>query len=253
MRLDDAAWASRWRHHSVAERVGLTFGLAVWGLLSPTWWVSLGIFCFVLILALLVARIPPETYLKALIAPLTFIIIGALGVVWSLADDQIPHLIRFGPLQVTSSSLETGIQLSTRAIVVTAAVVLFAATTPMSELFSALRRVGTPAVLVDIAASMYRMIFLLVQRVHAIRQAQSARLGYTSRARALRSAGILGATVFISSLDRARRLESGLTGRGGTDQLVAQTPAIPVSAGFLSLAIGANLAAGCLVWLGWWL
>lgn len=249
--LDEAAWASPWRSRSVLERVLLTFGLGFWALLSPTWWSAAGILVLVVVIALAIARVPVRTYLLALTAPALFIVLGVVAVVVQIGSAP-GALVVVGPFQITASSLVAAGLIAARAFAVTSAVMLLACTTPMTELLAGLRRIGVPGTLVDIAASMYRMITVLSARTGAIRHAQVARLGYASRQGATRSMGMLFSTVFVSAWDRARRLEAGLEGRGGTAELVALRPGNPVSGRFLGWTIVANLAAVGLMAAGWW-
>lgn len=250
-RLDEAAWASPWRSRSVAERAALAFSLACWGLLAPSWWSGLGVLAVVAAVGLGAARVPPGVYARSLAAPWAFIGFGTLAIAIGLGQAPTP-LAALGPFYVTGDSLASAALVLARAFAVTAAVLLFAATCPMSELLAGLRRLGVPAALVDIAASVYRMIFLLLGRASAIRRAQAARLGYVTPRRALASLGQLLATVFLSAWDRARRLEAGLEGRGGTGGLVVLKPAPPVSARFVAGILAANALAAALVALGWW-
>ncbi|MDO4783738.1 MAG: cobalt ECF transporter T component CbiQ [Propionibacteriaceae bacterium] len=250
-KLDEAAWASPWRSRSVAERAALAFSLACWGLLAPSWWSGLGVLAVVAATSLGAARVPPGIYARSLAAPWTFIGLGAIAIAVGLGRAPAP-LAALGPFYVTGESLDSAALVVARAFAVTAAVLLLAATCPMSELLSGLRRLGVPAALVDIAASVYRMIFLLLERASAIRHAQAARLGYVGPRRAFASLGQLLATVFLSAWDRARRLEAGLEGRGGTGELVALKPPPPVSARFIAGIFAANALAAALVVLGWW-
>ncbi|MCY1313096.1 cobalt ABC transporter, permease protein CbiQ [compost metagenome] len=57
------------------------------------------------------------------------------------------------------------------------------------------------------------MVFVLVESLATIRQAQVARLGYAGFRRSLNSVGLLTAAVLIRSWTQAQRLETGLAGR----------------------------------------
>lgn len=249
--LDEAAWASRWRHRSVAERAGLALGLALWGLLAPTWWVGTGVLLIIMFVALCVAQVPPPTYLRAVAAPWAFVLLGVVAVAVGIGPAP-EALVTLGHFHITTDTLGAATLILGRAFSVTAAVVLLAATCPMSELLSALRRIRIPGILVDIAAATYRMIFGLLDRATTIRQAQTARLGYESVRNSFRSLGQLSATVFISAWHRARRLEDGLTGRGGTGELVALRTANPTTPRFVAAVLVFNAAAAILVVAGWW-
>lgn len=90
------------------------------------------------------------------------------------------------------------------------------------------------------ALVMYRIIFLLLDSLARIRQAQAARLGHTTRAATWRSLVSLGATTFVRAFDRAQRLQSGLAGRGYDGTLRVLVPGCVLSRRFLA-ATGALL------------
>jgi cobalt/nickel transport system permease protein len=124
-------------------------------------------------------------------------------------------------------------------------VLLFAFTTPMSDLLPRLVRAGVPAPVVDVALVTYRMSFLLLDSMRRIREAQAARLGHTSRAAEWRSLAGLGATAFVRAFDRAARLQDGLAGRGYDGTLRVLVPEARVSVRFtaVSVALLATVAA----------
>ncbi|MFD6461348.1 cobalt ECF transporter T component CbiQ, partial [Streptomyces roseolus] len=128
-------------------------------------------------------------------------------------------------------------------------VLLFAFTTPVSDVLPRLVRAGVPAPVVDVALVMYRIVFLLLDAQGKVRQAQAARLGATTRAAVWRSLAGLGATSFVRAFDRAQRLQSGLAGRGYDGTLRVLLPEAPVSRPFLAATGGllAGLVALALV------
>ncbi|MCF1643999.1 CbiQ family ECF transporter T component, partial [Streptomyces indiaensis] len=111
-------------------------------------------------------------------------------------------------------------------------VLLFAFTTPMSDLLPRLVGAGVPAPVVDVALVTYRMSFLLLDSMRRIREAQAARLGHTGRAAEWRSLAGLGATAFVRAFDRATRLQAGLAGRGYDGTLRVLVPEARVSVRF---------------------
>ena len=127
-----------------------------------------------------------------------------------------------------------------------AAVLLLATTTPMSDLLPALRRLRVPAAVVEVAGVVYRLLFVLLDSLRTIREAQTNRMGYSSVRRSYRSSGVLAAAVLTRSWDRARRLQEGLAGRGLDAGLRVLPEALPSSTAFLA-ASAAGLAALCAV------
>jgi cobalt/nickel transport system permease protein len=112
----------------------------------------------------------------------------------------------------------------------------------VSDLLPALRGLRVPAAVVEVAAVTYRLLFVLLASLHTIREAQTARMGYSTPARGWRSSGVLAAAVLTRSWDRARRMQEGLAGRGMETGLRVLPEVLPSSRAFLA-ASAAGLAA----------
>jgi cobalt/nickel transport system permease protein len=149
---------------------------------------------------------------------------------------------------VTDRSLGDAVDTLAHATAGTAAVLLLAATTPMTDLLAWARRRGVPQPVVDVAGLTYRMLFVLLATLGAVREAQVARLGYVDRRTTLRSAGMLAGTVLARSFERARRLEAGLAGRGFEGDLRVLDDERRTSPRFVAVTV-AGLAALALVGL----
>jgi cobalt/nickel transport system permease protein len=107
----------------------------------------------------------------------------------------------------------------------------------MSDLLPALRRLRVPAAVLEVASVTYRLLFVLLESLHTIREAQTARMGYSSIRRSYRSSGALAAAVLTRSFDRARRLQQGLAGRGMETGLRVLPEALPSSPAFLASSV----------------
>lgn len=236
MQLDDAAWSSPWRRRSVAEKALLCLGLLLVAATTGSPVIAAVVGLLVTGLALLTAMVPPGLWWRVLLGPAVFVAVGAVTVALDLGAATGSDVWRLGPVGMTTSGVETALLVSLRALAATSAMLLLAATTPMVEVLSALRRVGVPGPVVDVAAVMYRMIFGLLEAMAAIREAQAGRLGYASGRAARRSLGQLVAAVMVRAWTRASRLEDGLAGRGGVEA-VPMVPARPVSLPFALAAV----------------
>ena len=87
------------------------------------------------------------------------------------------------------------------------------------DLIDLFRRLGIPAVLIDIMSLMYRFIFILMDSLDRMYVAQNSRLGYRSWRRALASAGQLAARLFIAAYQRSERLQTALDSRAYQGEL----------------------------------
>jgi cobalt/nickel transport system permease protein len=220
--VDDAAWASAWRVRSPGDKLLISLGLVVSALLLPVWPGSVLVGLIAVGLALGPARVPARTFGRAVRAPLAFIVIGALTTVVQVGDG-----IGWAPDAAAQAGSLVG-----HAVAGSAAVLLLATTTPMSDLLPALQRFRVPAAVIEVASLVYRMLFVLLTSLTTIREAQTARMGYATVRGSYRSSGALAAAVLTRSWDRARRLQDGLAGRGLETGLRVLPETLPASRRF---------------------
>ncbi|MGW7221728.1 cobalt ECF transporter T component CbiQ [Streptomyces sp. NPDC054826] len=224
------------------DKAVLGLGLTLLAVSLPPWPGAALVLVTALAVLLGPARVPGRRLWRAYRVPLAFCVTGAL-----------PLLVQVGGPDGFLSPAPHGPQRAAELLLRTSAaslgVLLFAFTTPMSDLLPRLVRAGVPAPLVDVALVTYRMSFLLLDSVRRVRDAQAARLGHTTRAATWRSLGGLGATAFVRSFDRAARLQAGLAGRGYDGTLRVLVPEARISVRFTaaSLTLLAALAALTLV------
>ena len=236
--VDDAAWASAWRRRSPGDKLLLCLGLVVCALVLPAWPGSLLVGSTAVALALGPARVPARTFGRAVRWPLAFVAVGAATAVVELGADGIG----WAPDAATRAGSLVGHSLAGGA-----AVLLLATTTPMSDLLPALRGARVPSAVVEVASVVYRLLFVLLDSLRTIREAQTARMGYSSVRRSYRSSGALAAAVLTRSWDRARRLQDGLAGRGMEAGLRVLPEVQPSSKGFVAASVvglAGILAAG---------
>ena len=204
----------------------------VCALVLPAWPGSVLVGLTAVVLALGPARVPARTFGRAVRWPLAFVAVGALTAVVQV-DGRV---LGWAPDAAARAGSLVG-----HAVAGSAAVLLLATTTPMSDLLPALRRLRVPAAVVEVASVVYRLLFVLLESLDTIREAQTARMGYSSLRRSYRSSGALAAAVLTRSWDRARRLQEGLAGRGMETGLRVLPEVRPSSRLFLA-ATAAGLA-----------
>ena len=231
--VDDAAWASAWRTRSPVDKLLLCTGLVVCALVLPVWPGGVLVALVAVVLALGPAGVPARTFGRAVRWPLAFVAVGALTAVVSVGGG--------GLAWAPDAAVRAG-ELVGHSVAGSAAVLLLATTTPMSDLLTALRRLRVPAAVVEVAGVTYRLLFVLLESLRTIREAQTARMGHSSLRRSYRSSGVLAAAVLTRSWDRARRMQEGLAGRGMETGLRVLPEARPSSPGFLA-ATATGLAA----------
>ncbi|TFV63711.1 UNVERIFIED_ORG: cobalt ECF transporter T component CbiQ [Bacillus sp. AZ43] len=230
--VDDAAWASAWRRRAPGDKLLLCGGLVVTALVLPAWPGSVLVGVVAVGLALGPGRVPARTFARAVRWPLAFVAVGAVTAVVTVDGSGLG----WAPGAAATAGSLVG-----HALAGSAAVLLLATTTPMSDLLPALRRARVPGAVVEVASVVYRLLFVLLESLRTIREAQAARMGYSSLRRSYRSSGALAAAVLVRSWDRARRMQDGLAGRGLETGLQVLPETLPSSPAFLA-ATGAGLA-----------
>jgi cobalt/nickel transport system permease protein len=216
--IDAAAHSSRWRRRHPVDKAVLGLGLTVLAISLPPWPGAALVLVTALVLLLGPAAVPAGRLWRAYRVPLGFCVTGALPLLMRVGGpggflSPAPDgPLRAGELLLRTSAASLG-------------VLLFAFTTPMSDLLPRLVRAGVPAPLVDVALVTYRMSFLLLDSVRRVHRAQAARLGG------------LGATAFVRSFDRAARLQTGLAGRGYDGALRVLVPEARVSVRFTAASV----------------
>lgn len=135
--IDSVAWRSTWRRRTVAEKVilfGGIVGCAV--VLAPV--PAAPLLIVVTLIAARRAGVPFAHVLRTARGPAAFIAIAALSTAVS---------IDFGALTIsmTAHTALGAAELALRAMTASLAMLVFASTTPMTTLTTALRRAGLPA------------------------------------------------------------------------------------------------------------
>lgn len=232
--LDALACAGPWRHRHPGEKAVLAFGLLCCAVAVPPWPGALVVGLAAMALLLGPAGLGPRRLVRAVRGPLVFVVVGALPLLFSVGG---PTLVRFDP-----GGAGAALALVGRATAALLCLLLFAATTPLADALPRLVRIGVPPAVVDVAGLVYRLLFLLLDRIAAVRAAQAGRLGFRDLRTTFRSVAGQAGAVFVSAFDRARRMEHGLALRGEPGSLRVLLPPQRLSRRFLA-GTGVLLAA----------
>lgn len=236
--LDRAAWSSRWRTRSVADKALLSLGLVACAVAAPGWSQAVIVLAVAMTIALAWARVPGRLLVRAMAAPAVFIAISVVSIALAIGTPPATGVLwRWGPLSISHASLLLAATVAGRAFAGMAALMLLACTTPMIDILTALRRARVPDPLIEIASLTYRLLFVLAAVTESVRASQAGRLGHDGWRRSWRSTGLLTSAVLLRSWDRARRLEDGLAGRGFSGSLRTLAPTHPRSTAFEIAAI----------------
>lgn len=155
---------------------------------------------FFLSLAFLLGiRIPPRIILLRLAAPLS--IAGAI---------LFMQIFFYG----MAEGLAHGVLIMAKVLGAVSLIIFLSMTTPVNKLLNAARWFKAPDTWIEIAMLSYRYSFVLLEDAITIRNAQKARLGYSSLARSLRSFGELMGSTVIRTYDRSIAVYESMMLRG---------------------------------------
>ena len=243
--IDDAAWASPWRRRRVGEKVLLSLALVLTALLTPPWPGCVAVALISVFLIVGPARIRPSLLATVLVAPLTFLLLGALPVAVHIGGDGWG----VGPLRLTEEGLVTAAGLVAHGIAGTLAIMVLATTTPMVDVLTWLRGLRVPDALLEIASLTYRLLFLLLATTVAVRQAQRVRLGDDATlGRRWAAVASTTGTIVLRTWDRASRLQHGLEGRGYEESLRTLAPRRARNWRFVALSAASVSGVWLLCW-----
>lgn len=212
--IDRNAQTNRWRRLPALEKAALAVGMMIAALCSPGWMAQGVVLVTCAALLLWGARIPGRDILRSASVPAGFIALSSLAQIVTLHIDggwPIPGLSEAALLPAGFVAL--------RSLACVAALLFLALTTPLTDILRLLRRAGIGPEASDIALMMFRFIWLTLDCVESSSRSQANRLGYDGYRRSLRSLGLLLAALLPRVLNRAQRVEAGLSARGYDGEL----------------------------------
>ena len=162
---------------------------------------------------LVLAGIPLGFVFRHILLASPFVLVLALS---GPLYNKEPVQVLFGPLawMTTVGWLRCLVILGKFSISMLAIIGLIS-TTPFSALLAGLQRLGVPEILAVQLGFLYRYIFVLIDTVHHLRRAASARRFHgLGLRREFQTAGAMIGSLLVRSLDQAERIHRAMQGRG---------------------------------------
>ncbi|MGB9792694.1 MAG: cobalt ECF transporter T component CbiQ [Thermacetogeniaceae bacterium] len=163
------------------------------------------------------ARIPVRFFLKLMLAPVIFLVVGVLTVafVWTEHPSGAFWGWRLGQCYfgVTGQGLAAAGSLFLRSLAAVACLYFLSLTTPAVDLFSVLRSLRVPSLFVELMSLVYRYIFVLLDTADKIYVSQASRWGYASLRTSYVSLGQLISNLFTKASHNYRMLYQALNAR----------------------------------------
>ncbi len=198
-------------------------------------------------LLMIAGRIPYRRQLMMIAFPATFALFAIVSQTVFKGGDVFASL---GPFDLHIEGLFHGLYLSLRVIAGGLIIVVLGVSTPLNRLCLALRWFRAPATFIEVMQLTYRYLFDIHAEFARMRQAQQARLGWSSARHGLASSQLLGGSLFLRVYDRGLRSSEAMRCRGSGPVVNGALPRpgrLDILAG---LAVAAFLGALSLLALG---
>lgn len=207
--LDGIAQNSSFRHIHPGTKILLGLGSLLICLVSPTPVVPVVSGVVLSLVLLIPARVSPVVYGELLVAPAIFAVMSVVVLLFLLGGGEV--IWQFNPvpwinLTITTGSLGQSILVLFRVFGCSVSMFFIVLTTPLTDLFNGMKRIGVPIELIDLMMIIYRYIFIMYAQAFEIWQAQVMRLGYRRPMEAIRSFSMLCGMLFISSWNAGEAL-----------------------------------------------
>jgi cobalt/nickel transport system permease protein len=217
MLTERCAYSNRWRTVSVdAKAAFAALGLVAAFVARPPAG-SLAVAVVLAAATVLGAGVSARSYARVAMTPWAFLLVSAVTLAVSVrlgGDGPLPLSLAVDPGQAA-----TAVGVVSRSVAALSATLFLALTTPMTDVISLARRLRVPATLIEMMTICYRALFVLSDAVNDTRQAQSARLGYSSWSNSMRSMGSAVAQLAVESWRRSIVMHQASVARAGGEEL----------------------------------
>ncbi|MDH5696761.1 MAG: cobalt ECF transporter T component CbiQ [Dehalococcoidia bacterium] len=185
-------------------------------LLSPTIYTPIAISLFCLA-TLIVVGIPPKLLGLRLAMPLVMAGVVLITQIFFYGTTTLFIIPLWGfNLVGYAEGLAHGFLIMCRVIGGVSLILFLSMSTPVNKLLLAATWFRVPKIFVELALLVYRYIFVLLEEIMTIKEAQRVRLGYHNWRQSMRSLSILGGSLILRAYDRAERVFEAMVARGYT-------------------------------------
>ena len=214
--LEDIAQKNGLREINTYLKLTAGLGAILLCLLSTSYLPPLFIALLLTGAILILARVDAKTYAELFVVPLWFALMSVAGIILITGGQDVFwswDLLPSFSLSITRESINQGVLVFCRVIGGMSAMIFIALTTPMTDIFIVFRQSRVPEVVIDLMMIIYRTIFILIDQVIQIYNAQLMRLGYSTWRESIHSFAFLCGAAFIASWDAGEDLIRAMDAR----------------------------------------
>lgn len=249
--IDFYACHSKIRHWNPGFKAGFSMILLLFCLFADHPAVS----CIIILTAALITTglggLSLHHYVSVLTIPVTFILLGSAAVAIDVSRQPLGDFnlyLFFGYLYLTYESLWKTLFLILKVFGAVSAMFIMTLSTPSYELFSVLRKIHCPILIVELMHMIYRYIFILFEVQRNMRISAESRLGFCDFKTSCYSFGQIASNLFIVALKKAGACYDAMEARcyDGTFAFLEEKRTVPPK---LLICAGLYITALVLFWL----
>ena len=231
--IDRYAYANKLASVNPGEKFAFAVLTMLVCLLSSTNMSLVAVVLLMCSITVFAAGIPFGYFVRLLMLPITFVLVGVLTIAFSITKDPSGLMFSVNVLGYSigtrAQDMFTATHLFFTSLGTASCLYFLSLTTPMIEIIGVLRKLKVPGIFLELMGLIYRFIFVLMETAGAIYTAQSSRLGYGSLRTSFKSMSELLSSLFIRALHRSQALSTALMARGYTGELKVLEKRYPVS------------------------
>lgn len=214
--IDYYAVHSGIRHWSAEFKVAFSIILLLICLIANNPIISAIVLCTSAVISMGFGKLPFNKYLSVMTIPIAFIILGSLAIAIDFSKNPIGDLniyLHWGYMFITKDKVIRMLFLMLKVFAAVSAVFIMTLSTPSFELFSVLKKIHCPSLIVELMHMIYRFIFILMSVQRNMRISAESRLGFKDFKTSCYSFGQIAGNLFIISLKKANAYFSAMESR----------------------------------------
>lgn len=216
--IDRFAYTNNFAELNPYMKVLFSFVLILASIINSNIYFSFLVIAGAIILTVAGARIPIKPYAKMLFAPLLYLGVSILTIIFSFGFGEINSSSNFVYIRtfdflnfyvgVASGSAEKGVIIALRAVSAITSMYFLILTTPINQQIKVMKKIKLPTIFVELYVLTYRFIAIFFEEAILIHTAQTMKFGYNNYKNSMNSLSILLKVLFIRIMKRYKDMES---------------------------------------------
>ena len=224
LNIDYIAQTNRLRDVNSNLKIVLSIGTMLIALISQNIPLEICVIILAAIGIMGVARVKPSIYLKFIAIPFAFTSITCVFLLFSFGVGPVIWDSGIWGIVIRQDAYNLAVLTFFRVFACFSCLGFMSLTTPINDFLHALAKVHVPKIFIELSMLMYNIIFIFLEEVETMRNAQKSRLGFNGYMNSFKSLGSIIANLFFKSLEKAESLQRTLESRGYNGEIPIYEP-----------------------------